>query len=289
MILITGASGKTGQAVIKALAQTQQPIRALIHKTSYQPLMHQLGVQEVLVGDMRSSEVLKKGMQSITAVYHICPNMHPDEIRIGETIIQAAKSANVSRFVYHSVLHPQIEAMPHHWHKMRVEEQLFTSDLPYTILQPAPYMQNLLAYWQAICTHQQYAIPYSPHAPLCAVDLQDVAEVAALTLTQAGHEKAIYELCGTELLSAHEVSQLLSQFLQKTIRVSTISRDTWAEQASANGLGSYQVETLLKMFVYYEKFGFTGNPNVLGWLLDHPPTTYQAFLQRVIKAGCTND
>ena len=61
--------------------------------------------------------------------------------------IRAAQSAGVERFVYHSVLHPQVEIMAHHWQKMRVEEQLFESGLSFTILQPAAYMQNVLAGW----------------------------------------------------------------------------------------------------------------------------------------------
>jgi hypothetical protein len=35
------------------------------------------------------------------------------------------------RLVYHSVLHPQTEQMPHHWHKLRVEEMLLESRLPW--------------------------------------------------------------------------------------------------------------------------------------------------------------
>ena len=62
------------------------------------------------------------------------------------TLAEAARRAGIRHLVYHSVLHPQVEAMPHHWQKMRVEEQLFAAGLPYTILQPAAYMQNVLAH-----------------------------------------------------------------------------------------------------------------------------------------------
>ena len=66
----------------------------------------------------------------MTSVYHVCPNVSPDEIAIGRVSIAAARSAGVEHFVYHSVLHPQTEAMPHHWLKLRVEEALITSGLP---------------------------------------------------------------------------------------------------------------------------------------------------------------
>ena len=67
----------------------------------------------------------------------------------------------MEHFVYHSVLHPQTEKMNHHWQKMRVEEMIFESGLPFTILQPAPYMQNLLAGWKSIVEDGVLRVPYS--------------------------------------------------------------------------------------------------------------------------------
>ena len=85
-------------------------------------------------------------MHEVTAVYHICPNMHPDEVRSASWSSGQQKSLGSEHFVYHSVLHPQIKEMPHHWKKMQVEGLLFKSGLNFTILQPAAYMQNLLQY-----------------------------------------------------------------------------------------------------------------------------------------------
>jgi uncharacterized protein YbjT (DUF2867 family) len=113
--------------------------------------------------------------------------MNPAEVEIGEGVIVAACAAGVEHVVYHSVLHPQTEAMPHHWSKLRVEEKLFESGLAYTILQPAAYMQNVLAYWEAIMEHGVYPVPYAVEARLSMVDLEDVARSAALILTEPGH------------------------------------------------------------------------------------------------------
>jgi hypothetical protein len=57
----------------------------------------------------------------------------------------------------------------------------------------------------------------------------------------------------------------------------------WEEQARASSLGDYQIETLLKMFHYYERNGLSGNPNVLSWLLGRAPTTFEAFIKRVLQ------
>ena len=82
------------------------------------------------------------------AIYHICPNVSRDEVAYARAVAAAARAHGVRRFVYHSVLHPQIEAMPHHWQKMRVEEMLFAAGFDLTVLQPAAYMQNILGVWR---------------------------------------------------------------------------------------------------------------------------------------------
>jgi uncharacterized protein YbjT (DUF2867 family) len=280
MILITGAAGKTGRAVLRALVAKGETVRALVHRSEQIPPLEALGAQEVLAGDMRDQATMDRAAHAVRAVYHICPNVSPDEVTIGQAAIAAARSAGVEHFVYHSVLHPQAEAIPHHWQKLRVEEKLFESDLPYTILQPSAYMQNVLVHWQQILERGVYPIPYAVETRLGMVDLEDVAAAAAIALTQAGHAGATYELAGAEALTQVEVAAILSQQLGRPVRAEVISRQAWERGARASGLGDYQVQTLLRMFDYYERYGFWGNPHVLGWLLGRPPASFAAFVAR---------
>ena len=97
---------------------------------------------------------------------------------MGRLVIGEARAAGVQHFVYHSVLHPQVEKMNHHWQKLRVEEMIFESGLPSTILQPAPYMQNLLGGWKSIVEDGVLRVPYSVDSKFSFVDLEDVAEAA---------------------------------------------------------------------------------------------------------------
>ena len=283
MILVTGAAGKTGQSIICALTAKKKSIRALVRDDSQVPLMKALGVHDVIVGDMQSGQVLKEIFVGIHAVYHICPNVHPDEFSIGKLVISAAKAAGVQRFVYHSVLHPQIESMSHHWHKLRVEEKIFESAIPFTILQPAAYMQNLLVHWDLIAQEGTYPIPYGQKIRMSMVDLEDVTEVAALVLTEPGHEGAIYELSGSEVLSQTEVANIIGQNLGYPVRVKVISITEWECNSRKRGMGDYQIKTLVKMFQYYEKFGFWGNSRILESLLGHPASRLTDFVERMVK------
>jgi uncharacterized protein YbjT (DUF2867 family) len=142
-------------------------------------------------------------------------------------------------------------------------------------------MQNILVSWTDIVTQGVYRVPYPVETRLGMVDIGDVAEVAATVLTEAGHSGAIYELAGPEVLTQTEVAQILSEGLRLPVVAEQIPLESWAAGAKAAGLGEYQVETLLKMFRYYENYGFWGSSQVLTWLLGRPPTGFREFVERV--------
>lgn len=277
MVLVTGAAGKTGRAVVAALLAGGAAVRAWVRRPQQAASLQALGAAELVVGDMADTAVYQQAAAGVRAIYHICPNMHPDEVAIGRTAIAAAQAAGVAHFVYHSVLHPHTEKMPHHWHKLRVEEMLFESGLPFTILQPAAYMQNVLGSRDAILNQGLYPVPYPVETRLGLVDLLDVAAAAAIVLTEPGHIGAIYELAGPEMLTQTEVAAILSQTLGRPVRAEQITIADWQQQAAA-GLGTYQIETLTHMFNYYARFGFYGNGNVLHWLVGRPLTSFAEFV-----------
>jgi uncharacterized protein YbjT (DUF2867 family) len=290
MILITGAAGKTGKAILRKLAEQMAPVKALVLRAAQVAEVEALGAKAVIVGDMRDGAIIRRAMQGVQSVYHICPNVHPDEITIGKEIIDAAASTGITQFVYHSVLHPQIEEMPHHWKKMRVEEHLFASGLPFTILQPAVYMQNILVNWEQMIETGRYTIPYAVESRISMVDLEDVALAAALVLREALHEGgrsphngATYELAGTAPMSQSEVAAILSQGLGRTVTAESVSIDAWKNKVRTSGLDEYPINTLGKMFAYYAEHGLSGNSQVLSWLLNRPATSFEAFVKRAVE------
>jgi uncharacterized protein YbjT (DUF2867 family) len=285
VILVTGAAGKTGQAVIKALVARRQPVRALVRRDEQTRIVKSLGAKEAIVGDMRDENALREGARGVRGVYHICPNVSPEEIQIGKTAIAAAREAGVERFVFHSVMHPQTETMTHHWNKLRVEEALFESGLAYTILQPSSYMQNVLGGWKAIVERGVYTVPYTVNARMSMVDLEDLAQAAAIVLTEPGHLGATYELAGPEVLTQTQIAAILSQHLKRPVRAEQITIEAWTLQAQASGMGEYQIETLVKMFRYYDRNGFWGNPHALSQLLGRTPTKFDTFVERTIREG----
>ncbi|HET9906128.1 MAG TPA: NmrA family NAD(P)-binding protein [Anaerolineales bacterium] len=280
MILITGAGGKTGKAIVKSLSSTES-ISALVHREENVSALKSLGAEKVIMGDLRDDDAIRYSMQGIRAVYHICPNMSRDEFAIGKLVINEARKAGVGHFVYHSVLHPQVEKMNHHWQKMHVEEMLFESGLTFTILQPAPYMQNLLAGWKSILEDGVLRVPYSVHSKFSFIDLEDLAEAAKVVLTQTDHKNAVYELVGTLPISHVEVAEIVSRVLDHDVRAEKEEIKDWRLRAA--DLSEYATDNLVKMFEYYDEWGLVGNSNVLRLILEREPTSLEAFFRRNVR------
>lgn len=277
MILVTGTGGKTGKAIIEALAGQDEPVRAWVRRPQQ---AEGLAYADWIAGDMRDAPLWEAACKGVRAIYHICPNLHPEEVAICQLALASSRWAGVEQFVYHSVLHPQTATMPHHWRKLQSEEAIFASGLPFTILQPCAYMQNVLAHWPSITGQGIYPVPYALDARLSLVDLRDVAAVAAKVLTEAGHTGAIYELAGPQPLSQTEVATALAEGLGHSVQAQRMDWDDWQADARQRGMGDEAIRALMAMFRYYDRYGLVGNPNVLGWLLGRAPTTFADFVSR---------
>lgn len=272
MILVTGAGGKTGQAVLAALLTLGLPTRALLRRPKDVP------ASQTLLGDMTQPGSMAEALQGVHALYFIAPNMYAHEAELATAWIAAAQAAGVRRFVYHSVLFPQLEAMPHHWQKLRAEEALIQSGLDFSILQPASYMQNTLAYLPAIRQYGEYRQPYATTARFSPVDLQDVAQVAARVLHEPDHSGLSYPLAGPEVLSSAEMAAQLADQLGQPVQASQQPLADW--QAANQHLPAYARTTLSAMFAYYDAHGFAASSFVLESLLARPAGSFRAFLQR---------
>ena len=279
VILVTGAGGKTGRAVIQALVARGESVRALIRKPSQVDQAKADGAFEIEVGDLLDPNSLESIFAGMRAVYHISPNVNPAEPEIGRNAIAAASAAGLPHFVMHSVLHPHTQAMQHHWNKLLVEEQLINSNLGFTILQPASYMQNIRGVWGSIL-EGRYSVPYPTDARFSSVDLKDVAELAAEVLSIPGHEGAIYELAGPELLTPGQMAKRMSEVLGRSVEAVEVSRTQWRQDSE---IDADSADMLLSMFDYYAEHGFWGNPRVLAGLLGREPTTFAQYLERLIR------
>ncbi|MCB2354594.1 SDR family oxidoreductase [Clostridium estertheticum] len=286
MILITGANGQTGRAIIKALLSKGEQIRAFVHTTEQIQEIKSLGEIDVFAGDMMNQKSVDEALIGINTVYHICSAVNPNEVEIGQMVINAARNARVEHFVYHSVLHSVLQDMPHHQKKLKVEELMVNSGIPYTIIQPAVFMQNILESWKSLSEKGIFQQKFftTQETRMCMVDLEDLAEAVSIILTNTGYTGATYELCGPENLSLSDMLAAMELHFGLEIKVETPQDEMFAAQLKKHGVGDYKVNTLLKMFQHYNEHGFVGNPNVLTWILGRKPNDFSSFILRTIQS-----
>lgn len=273
-VLVIGAAGKTGSAVSRVLLARGVRVRAAVRAGSPRRLGYAVDPSHRIEVDLVSGSGLAAAMDGASAVYHLAPNMHPDEVGIAERVLAAAAHAGIPRFVFHSVLHPHDHRMPHHLRKADAEEAVRRYPAGWTILQPAAYHQNLLPAALA----GRVEVPYSLDTPFTNVDVGDVARVAARVLTERGHHGATYELAGPESLTVRDLAVVARDVLQQDVEAVQIPLETWALTQGAD-LPDQPRHDLMAMFTAYDQSGLCGNSWVLAHLLGRPPTTWALALR----------
>ena len=280
-ILLTAANGRTGRAVLQALANRSADVKVFLRDEAQWRALNDLGATSFALGDMEDASTINAAVATVDTIIHIGPPMHPNEVEITTRFIDAALSHGVSRFVYYSVMHPLRRAVRHHRLKLDAEETLIESGLPYSIVQPMRYMQHLGLIWNKVLETGIHAMPFNIDVQFNVADLRDLAEATAIVATNPGHLYATYELAGPEPLSQRDMAAVISRVLGREIRAEALSLEQMEKNARAAGASDDRVTQMLTMNSHYNQFGFRGNPNVLRWILGRAPNTFENYVKRL--------
>ena len=180
------------------------------------------------IGDLTEPASLADAVAGMDGVFHIGPAHAAGEAEMGLAMVDAARAAGVRKFVFSGVIHPSISAMTNHAAKLPVEEALYSSELDFTVLQPARFMQNFERSWNDIVEHDRLAQPYSLSSKMCSVDYRDVAEVAAMAMTGNELSYGTFELCAPGMQDTYETAAVISEVLGRPITAVQIPLEQFA-------------------------------------------------------------
>ncbi|SFL80286.1 SDR family oxidoreductase [Geodermatophilus ruber] len=270
MIVVTAAGGQTGTAVVRALRARGEQVRAVVSRRGPRPELTGLGA-EVVVAELTQPMPWADILAGADAMYLIWPNFDPDEAEGARALFGEARRSGVPRVVYHSVLRPQARVMPHHAAKDRAEEALDASGLSWRVLQPCAYAQNFDDQLPQVAATGRLRSPWGLRTAQSLVDLADVAEAAAVLLTEDGLDGGTFEAVGPEPLTAPRLAELIGARLEREVTVEDVVPRGEVPQA-------YAARCRRLMFDHYRAHGFTGSPRTLTALLGRPPRTYAAHL-----------
>jgi uncharacterized protein YbjT (DUF2867 family) len=271
MIVVTAAGGRTGTAVVRALRDRGEQVRAVVSRRGDRPELTALGA-EVVRAELTSPMPWARVLAGADALYLVWPNFDPDEAEGAPVLFAEARRAGLPRLVYHSVLRPQARVMPHHAAKDRAEEALDASGVPWRVLQPCAYADNLDDQIPDVAATGVLRSPWGLRTGQSLVDLRDVADAAAVLLTEDGLDAGTFEAAGPEPLTARDLAGLLAEHLGRDVRAEDVV-------PSGDVPSSYAGRCRRTMFDHYRAHGFVGSPRVLTALLGRPPRTYAEHLR----------
>jgi uncharacterized protein YbjT (DUF2867 family) len=271
VIVVTGAGGLTGTAVVRALRDRGLDVRAVVNRRVPRPALTELGA-EVVVAELTRPMAWSTVLAGADALYLIWPNFDPDEAEGAPALFAEARRAGVPRVVYHSVLRPQLRGMPHHAAKDQAEEALDASGLrSWRVLQPCAYADNLDGQLESVRSSGVLRSSWGVRTAQSLVDLRDVAAAAAVLLTEDGLDGGSFEAAGPEPLTAPDLAERIGRWL---------GAEVVADDVIPGGElpSSYAARCRRTMFDHYRAHGFAGSPRVLTDLLGRPPRTFDEHL-----------
>ena len=155
---------------------------------------------EVAIGDLLDPVSVEQAMQGVDKLFLLNAVVN-DELTQALIAYGIAKKVGLKHVTYLSVFKvDQFRDVPHFASKLAVESALREFGVPYTILRPAYYIQNDVNLKDALLGAGVYPMPIGI-AGIAAADVQDIAEAAAISLTEEGHEEQTYDIVAPSLIS----------------------------------------------------------------------------------------
>jgi uncharacterized protein YbjT (DUF2867 family) len=281
-VLVIGATGNVGSAVVAELHERGAEVRALVRKQSATENKMPDGV-EVAIGDLLDPVSVEKALHGVDKLY-LLNAVVPDELTQGLIAYDLAKKLKLQHIVYHSVFRVEhFKDVPHFASKLAMESAIREFDVPFTIIRPNYFFQNDATLKEPLTMAGIYPMPLGT-AGISAVDIRDIAEAAAIALTSDRHYGKTYNLNGPEVLSGPNVASIWSRLLNKQIRYSGNDMDAFEEQMRKRA-PSWSAFDIRMMFQGYLERGFvaeSGDIETLTSLLGHAPRRYEDFARETV-------
>jgi uncharacterized protein YbjT (DUF2867 family) len=243
-ILVTGATGLAGAAVVREFVRNGYPVRALVRSRAKARAFQAFPTVELVEGDMTRPATLEDAFSGVDRVLLISsPDQQMAQRQSG--FIDAARKADVRHIVKFSGLSAADDDTPFVFGSMHadIERYLEGSGLAWTHLRPSQFMTEYLREVPTILAQSALFLPLED-AKLVPVDVADIATAAFALLTTPGHEAKIYAMSGPEALSMAEIAEQISRAIGKAVRYVPITREQRKQALRAAGVPSFSVDAL---------------------------------------------
>lgn len=228
-LLVVGATGTLGRQIARRALDEGYEVRCLVRSPKKAAFLREWGA-ELVVGNLCKPETLPPALEGISAVINAATARATDSLSIRQVdwqgsvnLIQAAKAANVERFIYLSILdaekYPEVPLLEI---KRCVELYLAESGLNYTILRPCGFLQGLIGQYAIPLLEGQSIWVMGTASPTAYMDTQDIAKFAVQALKVPETENKSFPVVGSRAWGADELIQLCEKLSGRDARVTRV-------------------------------------------------------------------
>src|SRR5918911_1251066 len=266
-ILVTGATGQQGGSLARLLLEKKHKVHALTRNTqsaAAQDLRNRGA--NIVKGDLDDSDSLKRAVKDVESVFLMGTPFEDGtegETRRGKLMVEIAKENKIEHLVYSSVANADKNTgIPHFESKYKIEQHIKNLGIPYTIIGPTFFMENLLGLG---LQQGQLALPLSPSSILQKSALENIAEFSALLLERRKPFLGKRIDIASDEVTGEQAAEILSNVLGYKIRYVPVPLE---QVYQAN-------EDMARMYEWYEKGG-TGI-NIANLHQEYPEVNWLTF------------
>jgi uncharacterized protein YbjT (DUF2867 family) len=243
-ILVLGATGKVGSALLQRLENRGVPVNAATRLPD--KAVAARPTTQWVHFDLEQPSTFAPALADVSRVFLIARpgDDSPQDLTI--PFIDAIKNAGVNHVVNLTAMGTEMRP---DFGLFVVEKALETSGLSFTHLRPNFFMQFFtsgLALFQ-IKNLRQIRVP-AGDAALTFIDVNDIADVAVEALLDASHRRKAYTLTGGEPLSHAEVAACISRAASKTIEYVALDEEQARQEIIGAGLPSALADRLISFY-----------------------------------------
>jgi uncharacterized protein YbjT (DUF2867 family) len=268
---VAGAAGNTGRPLVAELRRRGATVRAMVRR----PDDEVPGNPEKVVADFDDVDSIRAALQGARRAYLVTPSSERAEER-QRNFVDAARQAGVQRLVLLSQLGARADSpvrfLRYH---AAVEQYVRSSGIEFTFLRPNLYFQGLFAVAAIIAEQGVLPAPIGD-AAVSAVDVRDIAAVAAAALTEGAYGQATLTITGRRAITHAAMADAIANATGRDVRFLDTAPEDFAA-ALGGVLPAWQVDGLLEDYAHYRRGEAGEVTRVVEQITGRPAIAFEQF------------
>ncbi|MCP4163396.1 MAG: SDR family oxidoreductase [Deltaproteobacteria bacterium] len=245
MLFVTGATGKTGQKLVKYLSEKNERFQIGVRSPEKTSFVERKNI-EIINFDFMDINSINTALKNVDKLFLLTPIIE-NQVEITKQIVDVAKKSGVNYIVKLSAIGSEDnrDLQLIRWHR-ETDRYIEESGISFTILRPNSFMDNFINYGASIKTDGKLYMPRG-EGKVSYISVEDVAAVACEVLTTKGHKNKIYDITGPEAISVSDVALAISKATGRPVEYVDIPEKIARQTMESAGYPKWMTEILMEV------------------------------------------